>query len=227
MNAVIFDLDDTLYPERRFVLSGFAAVAAEVHRRFGVPCRDAFATLSLALRRGQRPRAFQSLCARFDLPEAVIPELLDIVRSHSPRLRLPFAARAVLGRLRSTCRLGILTNGLPAMQARKVAALGLAPLVDAVIYACEHGSGCGKPDAAPFRAALTTLGVSPRHAVFVGDNPWNDIAGARQSGLRAILVTRRGEPEDAGVRPDRIVRSLWDVPRAAEELFQDAPRSDD
>ena len=31
--AVVFDLDDTLYPYRRFVLSGFAAVAAHLAAR--------------------------------------------------------------------------------------------------------------------------------------------------------------------------------------------------
>src|SRR5688500_12974006 len=37
--AVIFDLDDTLYAERRFVLSGYAAVAAAVSSETGMPSR--------------------------------------------------------------------------------------------------------------------------------------------------------------------------------------------
>ena len=39
MPAVIFDLDDTLYPHVQHVHSGFAAVATYVDRHFGVPAR--------------------------------------------------------------------------------------------------------------------------------------------------------------------------------------------
>lgn len=224
--AVLFDLDDTLYPERRFVLSGFAEVASHVSRRFGVPCRQAFATMTLALRRGGRARAFQSLCARFDLPDGIIPELLDVVRSHTPRLRLPGQSIAVLARLRETCRIGILTNGLPATQARKVAALDVAPLVDVVVYACEHGTGIGKPDPLAFHAALIAVGASSGHAIFVGDDPASDIAGARAVGLRSILVGRQRTPH-AQCAADRVVRSLSAVPEAVEALFQDVSRCDD
>lgn len=39
--AVLFDLDDTLYRERRFMLSGFAAVAEAVAERTEMSAREA------------------------------------------------------------------------------------------------------------------------------------------------------------------------------------------
>ena len=45
MKAAIFDLDDTLYERDQFVLSGFAAVADELERRFRLPAPWILATL--------------------------------------------------------------------------------------------------------------------------------------------------------------------------------------
>lgn len=46
-----------------------------------------------------------------------------------------------------------------------------------------------KPDALLFRRALADLGVEPIEAVYVGNDPAIDLAGARAAGLRALDVT--------------------------------------
>lgn len=199
--AVIFDLDETLYPERRFALSGMAAVAADVHRRHRVPRRVAFNLMLDALRHGRRAFLLQALCASCGVPESEIPRLVRLIRTHWPSLRLPASSRAVLKALRADWRLGVLTNGMPAIQERKIAALGVRSLVDAVIYACEQGGGGGKPDPAVFQAMCDRLRVHPAHAIFVGDDPWCDIAGAKRFGMRTIRI-RRGIHARAAVAPD-------------------------
>ncbi|MDE3155855.1 MAG: HAD family hydrolase [Acidobacteriota bacterium] len=220
--GLIVDLDDTLYPERRFLLSGFAAVAGEAERLFEVPRQEAFAVLVRALRAGHRSTALQALCATFDIDPIMIPEFVDVIREHRPRLSLRRDARRLLARMRRAgWRVGLLTNGLPGVQARKVAALGLAPLLDHVIYACEHGDGRGKPDPAAFRAAIVRLGVQPERCVFAGDDPWCDIAGARRAGLWSIRI-RRGRFAHAEVsescEADLVVATLREIPDAAEAL---------
>ena len=67
-----------------------------------------------------------------------------------------------------------------------LASLDLAPLVDTVVLASDVGAA--KPDPAIFQRALERLGVSRRDAVVVGDDPKQDLAGARNAGLRAIDV---------------------------------------
>ena len=62
--------------------------------------------------------------------------------------------------------------------------LGLAPLLDAIVLPSQVGAA--KPDAAIFRAGLERLGVAAHEAVFVGDDPEEDLAPARRCGLRAI-----------------------------------------
>lgn len=218
--AVLFDMDDTLYPERRFALSGFRAVALEVERLAHVPAPQVFAELRRAQADGARAEAFQRVCRRFDLDAGLVPHLVQVLRTHPARLRLPRPARRVLGQLRAAFRLAIVTNGPSEMQRNKVAALGLADLVDEVVYAVEHGGG-GKPDPEPFLVALARLGVSAAEAVHVGDDPVCDVAGGRAVGLRTVRVswlTRRTARLPEGTEADELVRGLDDVPGAIGRL---------
>jgi putative hydrolase of the HAD superfamily len=222
--AVVFDLDDTLYPRRRFVLSGFAVVADHVARESGVPRARVFRALCHAshVAKGQE---FQQLCDRIGWPRSEVTRLVSIVRSHTPRIRLARTTIRMLTALRPTWRIGVLTNGPVAVQRRKIAALGLPRLVDTVVFATECGTGQGKPDPAPFLAVLDRLNTHALRSVFVGDNLEADIFGASDVGMRTIHVVPIGGPfggrvggRGAPVAPDARVRSVWRVPFVAERL---------
>jgi putative hydrolase of the HAD superfamily len=219
--AVLFDLDDTLYPRRRFLLSGFAAVAQHLDRHWGVDARQAFLVLVDGLRTSPGTE-LQSLVGRYALPPWLVPQMVDLIRGHVPRLRLPRCTARTLARLRDDWRLGIVTNGPPAIQARKVRALGLEALVDIVIYAQAVGRGVGKPDAEPFLEAARRLGVEPWQVVFVGDDPVADIAGAHRAGMRTIHVRpRRPGGRHAEAAADAAVDSMDAVPRLARQLVDE------
>jgi putative hydrolase of the HAD superfamily len=224
VRALILDLDDTLYPERRFLLSGFAAVAADLQQTTGLAARAVFADLVHSWRCGERGRAFQGLCARHGLDYDVVPRLLAVYREHPPRLRLPRTARLLLESLRPQFRVAVLTNGLPSVQRRKVSALDLERYVDEVVYANEHGDGSGKPDPVVFLHVLSSLGASADETVMVGDDPECDIAGARRAGLRTIRVCRgrhRLRPPAPGGEADVTVTSLAGIAFQASRLLQE------
>jgi putative hydrolase of the HAD superfamily len=83
----------------------------------------------------------------------------------------------------------------------------LLGLVDGVVVT-SAAAGAAKPDPAIFRRALGLLGVEANAAVHVGDSLEKDIAGARNAGIRAILVARRADPPP-GVKA---IRSLAELP---------------
>ncbi|MEP7305715.1 MAG: HAD family hydrolase [Acidobacteriota bacterium] len=226
--AILFDLDDTLYPRRRFELSGFRAVAAHLDRTEGIDAGLAFVVLTRASRGSHRGRALQACLSRFGLPHALVPDLIEIIRAHRPAMRLPIDSRRTLERLRHHWRLGIVTNGLPAVQARKVDALGLRTLVDTVVFASQHGTGRGKPDPAPFVEALRRLGVPPSRALFVGDDDLCDLFGAARLGLRTVFCG--GYLRPAFERPrhaDVVVDALARVSQVADVLLPDEEGSRD
>jgi HAD superfamily hydrolase (TIGR01509 family) len=229
VRGLFFDLDDTLYPRDAFVRSGFAAVAHEVAASWRRDREALFATLVQAHDDGRTGSEFQVLCEEHRLPLSLVPRMVDIFRTHTPAIALAPPVRQMLGSLRRDgWRLGILTNGLPAVQRRKVAALGLAPLVDSITYAEEHAPH-GKPDAAAFQAAVAGLGVAVSACIFIGDDPVCDIAGARAVGLRAIQIapSTRGAVAPrtgGGVIPaaaDAVVGSVLEAARSASSLVKE------
>ncbi len=217
--AVVFDLDDTLYAERRFARTSSAAVAGQLAREYGVSEAATYRFLVAHCRAGNRAGMLQALCEAHGLPDADVVRWVETIRTHRPRLRLPPSSRAVLAALRHAGhRLGVLTNGLPSTQAQKVAALGVEPLVDAVVYAEACAPG-GKPAAACFETVLARLGVEAAAAVFVGDHPVKDVAGAAAAGLRTIWIDRGTTTPTA--TPDGIARRLADVPAIVARLMEE------
>jgi putative hydrolase of the HAD superfamily len=73
-----------------------------------------------------------------------------------------------------------------------------------------------KPHPEAFRAALAAVGATePGACVYVGDRPFEDIHGARNAGMRAILVPNSeipvAERVDVEVAPDGVAHRLLDV----------------
>jgi putative hydrolase of the HAD superfamily len=218
--ALLLDLDDTLYPIARFRASGFMAVARHVARlRLLDECTARRALVS-ASRGSSRGRELDLLIARYRLPLTVV-ELRSVMRAHRPTLRLPAATVTTLRRLRRTWRLAVVTNGMPAIQARKVAALGLERFVHTVVYAAEHGLGEGKPDGAAFVEALRRVDVSADRAVAVGDDEFADVFGATRCGVRAVHTRqwKRGPMGPMAICADAVVRAFSEVPDVAERLL--------
>jgi putative hydrolase of the HAD superfamily len=79
-----------------------------------------------------------------------------------------------------------------------------------MISSSEHGYM--KPHPSIFEAALEQAGVQRDEAVMVGDSLAHDVEGARRFGMRAVLVSRSGQPVDCP--PDvPVIRSLRELPR--------------
>lgn len=91
-------------------------------------------------------------------------------------------------------KLGIVTNGVPDLQRRKLEGSGLLPLFDAAVASGEID--CGKPDPGIFQHICAELKLQPTDCVMVGDNPERDVAGAMAAGIASVWVSRNGRPRD-------------------------------
>jgi putative hydrolase of the HAD superfamily len=220
--AVIFDLDDTLYPYRRFVLSGFAAVAAHLESTQGVPARTALRVLVTAWRGPDRGRELQACLTAFGLAPEGLRTLLKVLRGHRPRLRLPADAQRTLATLKANgWRTGVLTNGPKPIQARKISVLGISRYVDAVVYAREHGSGAGKPEPQPFEEIARQLHVPPARSVFVGDDERCDVGGAATAGMIPVRCLAWVSPFGS-TAARAVAYRLTDIPDMAHALVEEA-----
>jgi putative hydrolase of the HAD superfamily len=222
--AVVFDLDDTLYPFRRYLVSAFAAVAAQLEAKFGCDRRRTLRILLNASRGPARGHEIQVCLAALGLPDRMVPGLVGLMTAHEPSLRLPAVTARVLDTLRADgWRIGIITNGSPAIQFRKIAALGLAAHVNAVVYATEHGSGRGKPDVEPFVEVGRRLSVMPSRTIVVGDSDECDIAGAIGAGMYAVRCDAWLPRPAIASRARTIVDRLSCVPDVVRALVAEVP----
>jgi putative hydrolase of the HAD superfamily len=71
-----------------------------------------------------------------------------------------------------------------------LARCGLGDALDGVVTSAE--AGARKPDPAIFSPALVIAGCSAPEALYVGDTPAEDVAGARAAGIRTLLIDRGG-----------------------------------
>lgn len=105
------------------------------------------------------------------------------------------AAEGVLKELKARgLRTGLLSNThWPRdLHERWLAEAGLLEHLDARVYTSDLTHM--KPHPIAFLTLLDAVGVAPENAVFVGDRPRDDIAGAHAVGMRTVLLTGRSVP---------------------------------
>ena len=86
--VIVFDLDDTLYLEKEYVMSGYNAVATYLSDSAGLDRHTLFETLEAGYHRGNRDRNFEALLARFGLSTPV-EQLIAIYRRPPPHTNPP------------------------------------------------------------------------------------------------------------------------------------------
>lgn len=184
LQAVIFDLDDTLYSEKEYVRSGYHEAAKLLPQ---LP--DAEEKLWQAFEAGEN--AFdKALTDAGIFSEELKNQCLLAYRSNpSPDIHLYSGVREMLQKLRNQgLKTGIITDGRPEGQRAKLNALGLPNLVDRIIITDELGGPeFRKPCPKAFELMQEKLAVPFEQMAYVGDNPAKDFKAPEQLGMRSIL----------------------------------------
>ena len=176
IKGVIFDLDDTLYPEKAYVRSGFKAVSDYLGGGYEERLWTLFEEGKPAI------DALLSETGR----EAEKQEALRVYRSHEPDIRLYEGTADILEDLKKRgIRVGIITDGRPEGQRKKLRALGLE-IQDVIITDELGGVQFRKPCDIAFRILMTRWRLNPSEIVYVGDNPAKDFQAPRQLGMKSI-----------------------------------------
>lgn len=227
LHAVIFDLDDTLYPERSYVLSGFRAVAVWIETIMAIPEAETIHELGLLFTQGVRGDTFHRWLGQRGVSrqrDELVRQMVAVYREHDPLLTPFEGMKELLGELGQQYRLGVITDGYLTVQQRKWKAMSFNHLFQSVVFSDAFGRQYWKPSHVPFQVALEALNVSPEKAVYVGDNPAKDFVGARGAGLSTIRFRSSGgehalaEPPSSFHAPDRTVESIDDLSACIREL---------
>lgn len=223
--AIVFDLDDTLYPERDYVYSGFAAVAAA--------CGDAFPgvnDLALLLRErfdaDSKARVFNDVVATYapDGGDVLVQRMVAVYRAHEPKIQLYDDASACLDACAKIGRLGLISDGRLDGQQAKVRALGLAEHIACIVLTGVWGEAYWKPHARAYEHIEAAFGVRGDQCVYIADNPRKDFVSPNRMGWRTVRVQRADaltlDRETApGGDPEYTITSLADLPALLQSWF--------
>ncbi|WP_276353620.1 HAD family hydrolase [Cohnella caldifontis] len=192
MPVIVFDLDDTLYEEITFVRSGFRAVAAYLHRRFGIHPEESYAEMIEILDAEGRGRVFDRMLALHNrLSVQLTKECLAVYRSHEPAIALAADAVKCLEQL-AAFPIYIVTDGNKLVQRRKLQALGLLddPRIRRCFITRRFGVRNEKPSPYCFLKICELERANPEDVIYIGDNPNKDFVGIKPLGFRTVRILR-------------------------------------
>ena len=189
INAVLFDLDDTLYDReelvRRVVTDQYEVFSEDLRT---VP-KDEFVARVIQLDDhgyADKRALYTTVVTAWGVPPDLIERLAqNFWTSYDEKCCLPDDTRITLQTLRlNGMKLGVITNGGAERQRRKLDSLGISSWFDVIVI--SEAEGVRKPDVEIFHRALNRCGIPPSETIFVGDHPETDIGGALRAGLHAV-----------------------------------------
>lgn len=180
--AVIFDLDDTLYSEREYVRSGFFAVGQMLE---GEGIDDAAARLTSFFEGGIDMPVDVFLKEREVYSDELRNKCIECYRKHKPTIHPYPGIKEMLEKLkRAGIRIGIVTDGRVEGQNAKIDALGLRDFIDEVVITDALGGlHCRKPSDVGFRYIQRLFDIPYNHMLYIGDNAEKDFEAPEHLGM--------------------------------------------
>lgn len=181
IQAVIFDLDDTLYSEKDYVRSGYRVVAeafpqvADMEQKLWAAFENRQPALDVVLEA-------EGLATEENKAKA-----LQLYRSQIPKIELYSGAPQLLRRLSENKKLGMITDGRPEGQRAKLQALGIEGYFQKIIITDELGGpSFRKPNETAFRLMQHAMNVPFESMVYIGDNRKKDFVAPQKLGMKTI-----------------------------------------
>lgn len=235
IKAICFDLDDTLYDYKGFMLQCEYYLCEITCGMFGIPLKDCQRAYSLMKKNLYQSRPTDP--AIFDFTERISGLLVQLGDKPGQETveglfndfwnrflsiidPYPDAVPTIETIRRSGIRTAIISNGTRWQQAAKVRKLGLSKHFDVQVFSEDVGRN--KPDPAIFRRALADLDVPAEESLMVGDLCHVDIKGAKNVGMLTCLLSRWARadlaPKDTMEEPDFKIGRLTELGSVLEAL---------
>lgn len=190
IKAVVFDLDDTLFPEMEYVKSGFRAVADFLIRETN---KDYYEEL-IKLFEKDKKDVFDRLIKNNGI-KIEVKELIDIYRNQKPTIRFYDDVLPFVNELKAKgIKTGIITDGRPEGQRAKLEALKCYSIFDKIIITDELGGiEYRKPHPLSYEKMAESLNVNYDEMMYIGDNPSKDFGISEVYPIKTVWVKREGK----------------------------------
>ncbi len=183
-------MDDTLYEEKEYVISGFKSVDQWVKGTFNIS--GFFEIAGYLFLSGERKQIFNKTLERLNLAydENTITQMIEVYRSHEPEIQLFKEAEWIIDNLIDTVKIGLISDGYLIPQRKKVEALKLNHRFHSIILSDEYGRENWKPSSTPYEKVCEELKCQHDECVYIGDNLHKDFITAKKLGWSTVHINR-------------------------------------
>lgn len=211
IRAILFDLDGTLVDTIPLILSSHR-YATKVVLGAALPADVLMAGVG-------RPLIDQMRSFHTERADELVAAYQEYNARHHDEMirRYPGVAEAVIELGRRGFLLGVVTSKARASALKGIESAGLAGAFGAVV--ALEDTTTHKPGPAPLLEAMARLGVAPNETAFVGDSPFDVMAG-RAAHTATVAVT--WGPFDAGTLAEAGADRVIDRPEALLGVFADS-----
>ena len=221
IRALLFDLDDTLWPitpvivqAEQVLFTWIAAHAPRVAASYSIDMMRQQRTQLMQARpelaidlQALRYQALLDTFLRCDEDPALVTAAMQVFNQARNQVQLFDDVAHCLPHLAKLVKLGSLTNG-----AADLEAIGLAHHFEISLSA--HKIGKAKPDPHVFLLACEALKLQPEQVAYIGDDLRLDVEGAQKAGLTGLWLNRQNQqaPAELGhIQPDAMFTNLHDL----------------
>lgn len=202
-DVVVFDLDDTLAPERDFCRSGFQVIQKKLHELFpGIPFRGVAFRMGTYLNKRKNYFNLLEEILKEKIPtlheneaslKTLMTELVTLYRNHKPeneKYKLIPGVDALLDELRNRgVVMALVTDGRSITQRRKIEALGLRDYIPQSNIFISEEKDADKTSPENFRNIVREY-PEARRFFYIGDNPAKDFIMPNLLGWITCMVPR-------------------------------------
>ena len=126
------------------------------------------------------------------------------------RLQLYPHVRDVLDVLRERYLLAVVTDAQATYTRGELHKVGLLDYFEPIVVSGDHGYR--KPDRRLFQLALDHMRVDPENAIYVGNDMYRDVFGAREAGMSTVMFdSEQGRKTYEDCVPDYTITDFRDL----------------
>lgn len=185
---LVFDLDDTLYDESTYVLSGLKAVAKFLNKEFGLNSEKALRFMNKTLAEKGRGAIFDDVLKQYNFySKKNVRKCVSVYRLHEPNIELSAEGISCLRRFNDIPKY-LVTDGHKIVQQKKIEALKLSVYFKKMFRTYQYGLKYSKPSTFCFDKICELENTQPKNVVYIGDNPNKDFVGIKKRGYKTIRV---------------------------------------
>ena len=183
-DVVVFDLDDTLYSEMDYVLSGYKFSSDLIEKLYS---KNTYQTFIKALNK-KVPDVFSYVISEHKLPTILKEHLILSYRYHTPNIKLHEGVMSILEKLKKkNIPIYLITDGRSITQRLKIVSLDIECFFEYIFISEEVGVGKPEPD--------SFVAIQREHPnksiVYVADNPKKDFIAPEQLGWSSIGILNK------------------------------------